>query len=259
MVISFLNQKGGVGKSTTTSNLMAYFTKQGKKVLGIDIDAQGNLSKLCSAKTQNKKTILELLLEKGTIQECIQTTKYGDLIPADIQLQVAQMQLVANPMFYFRLKEILQPVEKDYDYILIDCPPAVNLITTTALVATDYVIIPTEVEYLSLEGVKELSETIKAVQSRLNSKLQVMGMLYVRFNARRKLSKDLDEYMQEKAKEKFGASILPIKIRNTVDIPNSQARLQSIFEYKPNSGVAEDYKELGEYINNKTKIGGKNK
>ena len=246
--IALLNQKGGVGKSTTVVNLMDYFTRVGKRVLGIDIDSQGHLTKQCSINTSNENTILELLLEKATFDETVKKTRFGDVIPADGNLQLALSQFAQLPDFMYRVKEILEEQENKYDVVIFDCPPSINIVSSATLVASDYVIIPSEVEYFSLDGVVELANTIKRVQKRTNPTLKVLGILLVKYNPRRKLTLAFEEHLATKGKELFSADIIPVKIRYTVDIPVSQAQKQSIFEYKPKSAVAQEYKSLGDYI-----------
>lgn len=246
--IALLNQKGGVGKSTTVVNLMDYFTRAGKRVLGIDIDSQGHLSKLCSVNTDGENTVKELLSGEATFAETVKQTRFGDVIPADNNLQLAILQFAMLPDFMYSIKDILEGQAQNYDIVLIDCPPGINVITVSALVATDYVIIPSEVEYCSLDGVTQLADTINQVKRRTNPALKVLGILLVKYNARRKLTHALEEVLESKGKEIFNASVLPIKVRNSVDIPVAQALKKSIFEYKPNSAVAQEYKELGNYI-----------
>lgn len=245
-IISLFNQKGGVGKSTTVSSLMYYFTSKGKKVLGVDVDGQGHLTKLCGINTNDENTVLELLQKKATFVETVKHSKFGDLLPADRQLQFATLQFAQQADFMFSILDMLEG--QNYDYVFIDCPPAVNIITTAVLVASDYVIIPTEVEYLSLDGVQEMAQTIRSAKNRLNPKLEVMGLLLVKYNTRRKLTRALEEHLERTGRELFGAQPLPMRIRNTVDVPSAQARQMSVFEYKPKSEVTKEYTALAEYI-----------
>lgn len=248
MIISLLNQKGGVGKSTTASNLIYYLKSKKYKVLGIDIDAQGNLSKLFNANNSDDTlTIMDLLVGKAKIEEVIQSTSSGDIIPANKNLQVALMQIATNPDFFFVLKEITESVS-DYDFIVIDCPPTMNIITTSALVASDYVLIPSEMEYLSLNGVTELETAIRSVTKRTNPNLKIAGILLTKYDSRKRLTKSMEALFERQADDIFTAKILPIKIRNSVDIPTGQALRKTIFEYKPTSKSAEDYKALCEYV-----------
>lgn len=252
-VISVFNQKGGVGKSTTVSTLMYAFTQRGKKVLGVDVDGQGHLTKLLNVSTDDENTVLELLEKKATFEETVKSTRFGDLLPADRQLSFATLKFAQQPDFMFAIADILN--EQKYDYVFIDCPPAVNIVTTSVLVASDFVLIPTEVEYLSLDGVSEMAQTIQMAKNRLNPKLEIMGLLEVKYNTRRKLTKQFDEHLANVGQELFGAGTLPVRIRNTVDIPSAQARKMSIFEYKPKSEVAKEYTALVDYIERRVKNG----
>ncbi len=248
-VISVVNQKGGVGKTTTVSNLLAYFTEHGNKVLGIDIDSQGHLTKLCGINTDGRNTILEILQHKANFADTIVNTElFGDIIAADRNLGLSVLQLASSPETMFGIKELLEQCDDFYDYVIIDCPPAVNVITVAALVASDYVLIPSEAEYFSLDGVTELAQTINSVRKRINPTLKVLGILLVKYSTQRKLTKEVVELLQNAGQKIFQADVLPVKIRATVDIPQAQRYQQSIFAYKPTSKVAKEYAELGDYI-----------
>ena len=190
-VISVVNQKGGVGKTTTVSNLLAYFTEHGNKVLGIDIDSQGHLTKLCGINTDGRNTILEILQHKANFADTIVNTElFGDIIAADRNLGLSVLQLASSPETMFGIKELLEQCDDFYDYVIIDCPQAVNVITVAALVASDYVLIPSEAEYFSLDGVTELAQTINSVRKRINPTLKVLGILLVKYSTQRKLTKE---------------------------------------------------------------------
>jgi chromosome partitioning protein len=246
--ICVFNQKGGVGKSTTTSNVMAVMTGLGKRVLGIDIDAQGHLTKFCGIDCENENTVLEMFKDAATFTETVKNTKYGDVLPCDRNLQMHVLSFAADANFPFRIKEIAAEVGKYYDYIFIDCPPAVNQMTTAALVASDYVIIPTEAEYFSMDGVNEIANTLAQVKKNLNQSLKVLGLLLVKYNQRRTLTQELENLLKGAAQKLFKCNVFDTKIRFTVDIPASQALRQSLHDYKASCAAAEDYDKLVQEI-----------
>ncbi|MEG9430648.1 MAG: ParA family protein, partial [Christensenellaceae bacterium] len=189
-----------------------------------------------------------LFQNRATFDETVQSSPFGDIVPADYNLQLAVLQFANMPDFMFSMADILEKVEGRYDFVLIDCPPAVSVVTTATLVASNYVAIPTEAEYLSLDGVRELAKTVNVARNRLNKNLKVLGLFVVKYNPRRKLTKELEALFSRSAQDIFGAELIPVKIRQTVDIPMAQALQKSIFEYKPQSAVAKEYAEFGEYI-----------
>jgi len=239
-----INQKGGVGKTTTAINLTAGLNQLGKRVLGIDLDAQGHYTKFMGINTANKNTIVELMNEEATFTEVVIKTKYGDIIPADNNLSAFLSTLALNPNAVFLIKDWLEKVVENYDYVVIDCPPAINQLTAAALVAGDRVIIPSEAEYLSVDGVTLIADSISAAQKRLNPNLAVEGILLVKYQARRGLTAEVEEFLKKVAKNKFNSKVFKTKIRNTVDIPASQGFRQSVCDYSPKSNASKDYADF---------------
>lgn len=246
--IVVFNQKGGVGKTSTVANLMSELTARHYKVLAIDLDAQCNLSVFCGARNANL-SVCEWLLKTATLNDVIVNTQYGDVVPASDTLQVELLHFASIPAFIIRLRELLTVIDKRYDYILIDCPPAVNQLTATALVAADYVLVPTETEFFSADGVGKIAETIEQVKS-LNSKIKVLGVLLVKYNARRKLTQALEYKLFAATENLLNCGILKTRIRFTVDIPAAQASGMSLKDYKPNGKATQEYSELCDEILN---------
>ena len=246
--ITIFNQKGGVGKSTTASNLMSALTKKGKKVLGIDIDAQGNLTKLCKVTTTEENTILEVLSGDAKFSETVKKTKFGDVLPCDRNLAGYEKEFSNDISNVYALKELTEEVGKDYDFIIIDCPPNANSITTSALISSDYAIVPSEAEYFSLDGINEISYTIDKIKKRLNPKLKVLGVLFVKYQPRRTLTKKVEKAMDKLVQEVLGCKIFNTKIPFAVAVPESQITGESIFDYDNKSKVAKAYMEFAEEV-----------
>lgn len=246
--IAIFNQKGGVGKSTTTSNLMAVLKMKGKRVLGIDIDSQSHLTKLCGIKTQGENTVMEILMEEATFEETVKTTNFGDVIPADRNLQNCLREFSENINGVFKLQELVEKVDDSYDYIIFDCPPNANQITLSALVACKYVVVPSELEGFSLDGVAEISRTISNVQKKLNPTLKVLGVLIVKYQPRRMLTKVIEAKMEELAQSKLGCGLFKTKIEYGVVVPLSQANYISLIEFDKKSKPAKSYVEFANEI-----------
>ena len=244
--IVIFNQKGGVGKTTTVANIMAEMTARGKKVLALDLDAQGNLTRFLDVRTDGQNTVRELLLKDATFEETVVHTKYGDLIPSDEALQGELLRFASMPAFIISIRTLITKLTQ-YDIILMDCAPSPNQLSAAALVATDYVIIPTEAEYFSADGVKKIAETINQVRQ-MNSTLDIMGLLVVKYNQRRSLTKTFESVLEKQAKDLLGSRVFESEIRFTVDIPTSQALHLSVSDYKKNCGAADDYRQLTDEI-----------
>lgn len=246
--IMVFNQKGGVGKSTTATNLMAELTRRKYRVLGVDLDGQGTLTKFLGYDTTNQNTMLEIIKDKATFDETKVETRYGDLLPADIQLQNYMCGASITFSFYFKLKTLFKQVERKYDYIIVDCPPSVNAITTAALVAINYVLVPTMAEKAAVDGMLELVSAIRAVKEQQNNKIKVLGLFLTNWNGRRTLTKEIEPYIAMVAKENFGSKLFETKIPYLADVPYSQAQRQSLYDYKPQGKAAIAYSELTEEI-----------
>ena len=250
-VIAVANQKGGVGKTTSTINIGAGLHKAGKRVLMVDLDPQGNLTVSVGVEAYNLDyTVFEVL--KGDAEPQAAIVKRGyDIIPADIRLSGADMELSAIPGREMLLKEALAPIAENYDYILIDCPPSLGLITLNGLTAAREIFIPLQAEFLALNGMAQLLNTVKAVQKRLNPQLEITGIITTLYDSRKNLNKEV----LEKIKEYFPDKTFKALIRDNVALAEAPSFGNDIFEYRADSNGAEDYKRLcAEIIKQETRV-----
>lgn len=249
-VYSVVNQKGGVGKTTSSANISAGLALKGMKVLMIDIDAQANLSAHFGVSVGEESELANMhdVLSKGrAISEVV--IKVGetlDLAPASLLLSAADLELGGVIGRELVLKKAISEVMDDYDYIIIDCPPSLGLLSLNGLVACSKVIVPVQSEYLALHGVRQLLDTIDQVRSAYNPSLAVGGVLLCLHDARRKLSKSVAETVRGY----FGSLVFETVIRTNVALAEAPAAGKSIFEYDPKSSGAEDYLNLVEEIIN---------
>ncbi|MCL1603901.1 AAA family ATPase [Succinatimonas hippei] len=237
--IAIANRKGGVGKSTTASALSAGLQKKGYRVLTIDLDAQRNLSTTLKAKT-DAKTVLGVITGEITAKEAIQHMENGDVIAASKGLSGADLIITETGKEY-RLKEALESVSDIYDFCIIDCPPALNILTINALVAADGVLIPAQADLYSLEGIKDLSEVMQPVIKYCNANLKIYGILLTRYSSRSVLSKDATTLAKRLA-EQLKTIVFTTTIREAVAVKEAQISQKSLFDYAPNANVTMDYK-----------------
>lgn len=236
--IAIANRKGGVGKSTTASALASGLFLKGFRVLAVDLDAQRNLTGTMRAKTDSK-TAMEVLAGDMAAKEAIRRTDDGDVLPASKALSGADAAMTETGKEY-RLKEALEPVEGLYDYCVIDCPPALGILTVNALTACSAVVVPAQADIYSLEGIEDLQEAMRAVKKYCNRNLETSGILLTRYNPRSILSKDVKS-MAERLAGKLGTSLYKAAIREAVAVKEAQISKQSLFRYAPKAKVAEDY------------------
>ena len=212
-IIAIANQKGGVGKTTTCVNLACALKMKGKRVLLVDCDPQGNSSSGMGVDKNSTPGAYELLIKNADTLDCIRHTPYGDVIPSNKELSGASVELVRREKREFVLKTALQMVYNDYDYIFIDCPPSLELLTLNALVAADNVIIPMQCEYYALEGIADLMTTIKLTNKRLNSGLKIEGIVLTMYDSRTNFSNQVAEEIKKYFEDKVYTTMIPRNVR----------------------------------------------
>ncbi|WP_088006232.1 ParA family protein [Indiicoccus explosivorum] len=245
--IAIANQKGGVGKTTTSVNLSASLAYLGKKVLLIDIDPQGNAtSGVGINKGDVEQCIYDVLIDDADVASVIMETKVENLhiIPATIALAGAEIELVSTISREVRLKHALQSIQKHYDYVLIDCPPSLGLLTINSLTASDAIVIPVQCEYYALEGLSQLLSTIRLVQKHLNDELVIDGVLLTMFDARTNLGNQVIEEVKKYFQDKVYKTIIPRNIR----LSEAPSHGEPIIIYDPKSRGAEVYLELAKEV-----------
>lgn len=246
-IIAVANQKGGVGKTTTAGALIAGLSLQGYKVLGIDLDPQGNLSDSFGADMYESATVYELMKFEAEPAEVVQSLQGFDLIPSNIMLAGAEQELSQTGKEH-RLKETVSPIAENYDYIVIDTPPSLGVLTINAFTFASEIIIPTTAGIFAANGIKQLNTTVKNVQRYCNPEIKVAGILLTKYNPRTNIGKQLKE-LTEQLGQYIDAPIYEAFIRNGVVVEEAQANKQNIFNYAEKSSVAEDYGAfIAEYL-----------
>ena len=240
-IIAVINQKGGVGKSTTAQAIGQGLYLQGHKVLFIDLDAQGNLTYSLNA-SQTGPSVLDALTDKVKAKDIIQHTDTGDIMPSTIQLSGADLILTEMGKEY-RLKEAIEPLKKLYDYIIIDTPPALGILTINGLTACTGVIIPAQADIYSLQGIGQLNNTIEAVKKYCNKDLTLKGIVLTRYNKRAVLSRDVAELLEQTA-QTLHTKLYKTHIREAVAVKEAQIKKACLFKYAPKSNASIDYMNL---------------
>lgn len=242
-IISIANQKGGVGKTTTAINLAASLAEAGQIVLLIDFDPQGNAtSGLGLDKTHINNTVYDLLVGDCSLDECLieEVQDNLDVLPSNIDLSGAEIELLEIDNKETLLKDQLEEIREDYDFMIIDCPPALNLLTINALTASDTVLVPIQCEYYALEGLSQVMNTINLVQKKLNPSLQMEGVVFTMYDARTNLSLEVVENVKQNLSQNIYKTIIPRNVR----LAESPSHGMPINRYDSRSTGAESYRLL---------------
>ena len=245
--IAIANQKGGVGKSTTAINLSSCLGEMGQKVLTIDMDPQGNTtSGLGIVKDEQENTVYELLLGQCQLEDCIQSLEFKgvSLIPSNVNLAGAEIELIGVDEKEYILKNSIETVKDQYDYIIIDCPPSLNMLTINAMTTADTVLVPIQCEYYALEGLSQLIHTIELVQERLNPELEMEGVVFTMYDARTNLSLQVVENVKNNLNQTIYKTIIPRNVR----LAEAPSHGLPINYYDGKSTGAESYRLLAEEV-----------
>lgn len=248
IVITVSNHKGGVGKTTSVANIGAGLSKLGHNVLLVDLDPQANLSQSFGI-DEPETTIYDSLKTELPLPK-IDLNEKMQLVPSTLDLSGAELELSNEAGREYLLNELLIPVKDEYDFIIVDCPPSLGLLTVNALTAADRVLIPLQAHYLSLRGMTKMMEVIEKVQKRLNHKLSIGGVFITQFDRRKILNRDVAETINEY----FGDKVFQTKIRDNISLAEAPTTGRDIFHYNPKCHGAEDYLSLCKEILNKQNI-----
>ena len=253
MILSFINQKGGAGKTTTALNVGAALTKKGYRVLLIDLDPQGNLTTAAGLQPQEVAevpTVYEVLRGDVSINDAIRSTAGGyDVLPTDIRQSGADIELSVVTGRDFLLREAIGEITTEYEYILLDCPPSLSIITVMALTACNEAIIPVQGQYYALQGTRQLMNTFSMIKKRTNPDIELCGVVVTIYDGR----KNLDRDVLESVRAAFGEKVFATQIRNNVTLAEAPAFGKDVFSYKPDSIGAADYMALTDEIIKRTK------
>lgn len=246
-IIAIANQKGGVGKSTTAINLSSCLGEMGQKVLTVDMDPQGNTtSGMGIEKEEQENTVYELLLGECNINECVLKLDFEgvSLIPSNVNLAGAEIELIGVEDKEFILKTQIEKIKEEFDFIIIDCPPSLNMLTINAMTTADTVLVPIQCEYYALEGLSQLMHTIELVQERLNPELEMEGVVFTMYDARTNLSLQVVENVKNNLNQAIYKTIIPRNVR----LAEAPSHGLPINYYDSRSAGAESYKYLAEEV-----------
>ncbi|MGE5946819.1 MAG: ParA family protein [Betaproteobacteria bacterium] len=245
-VFAITNQKGGVGKTTTAVNLAACLAAEGRRALLVDLDPQGNATTGAGiAKREDLPTVYQLLIGAAALDEVRIPTDFGfDVVPATRELAGAEVELIGLDRREYRLKSALQPSFGQYDFVLIDCPPALNMLTVNGLVAADSVLIPMQCEYYALEGLSDLVETLRKVRHHLNSRLEIEGLLRTMYNGQSTLTQQVSSELESHFGNKVYKTIVPCNVR----LAEAPSYGKPVISFDKNSKGAQAYSALAKEI-----------
>lgn len=246
-ILAIANQKGGVGKTTTAVNLAASLAALGQRVLLVDLDPQGNATTGCGINKQVlTASVYQILLQLGTIENVIQHSEAAglDVLPANRELAGAEVELIDQEGRETRLRDALNPVRKQYDYVIIDCPPALNMLAVNALTAADGVMIPMQCEYYALEGVSDLVNTLRRIREYLNPRLEITGLLRTMYNPTSTLTQQVSDQLKNHFQDKVYDTVIPRNVR----LAEAPSHGLPALKYDASSKGAQAYMDLAQEV-----------
>lgn len=249
-IIAIANQKGGVGKTTTAINLSACLAEKGQKVLAIDMDPQGNMSSgLGLDKNSVEKTIYDLIIGESEVEEVLQKNALEnlDILPANVDLSAAEIELIGIDEKEYIVKKAIEKIKDVYDYVIIDCPPSLSMLTINAMTTADSVLVPIQCEYYALEGLSQLIHTVELVKERLNPVLEIEGVVFTMYDARTNLSLQVVENVKDNLQQNIYKTIIPRNIR----LAEAPSYGMPINQYDAKSAGADSYRRLADEVMNR--------
>ncbi|MCI6533677.1 MAG: AAA family ATPase [Lachnospiraceae bacterium] len=249
-IIAIANQKGGVGKTTTAINLSACLAEKGQKVLAIDMDPQGNMSSgLGLDKNSVEKTIYDLIIGESEVEEVLQKNALEnlDILPANVDLSAAEIELIGIDEKEYIVKKAIKKIKDAYDYVIIDCPPSLSMLTINAMTTADSVLVPIQCEYYALEGLSQLIHTVELVKERLNPVLEIEGVVFTMYDARTNLSLQVVENVKDNLQQNIYKTIIPRNIR----LAEAPSYGMPINQYDAKSAGADSYRRLADEVMNR--------